>query len=118
MTVLRLERFGEGKKLPFTLKYLSLSSGPSTTHAVRPYGLDVGAVAHIPPIHTHRANLPANIVAMNCRKDAVKDLMYKPGIAPNATSTRLQSYTSNNRLQPWTHWCSASRPRPGSHKTM
>ena len=85
-----LELSGEIDKLPFKVEWANISGGPRTLEAFRGRALDIGAVADIPPLHANWTNLPARIVAVGFRKDAVDHPIYKLGISPGAKIDRLE----------------------------
>ncbi|NUT37593.1 MAG: ABC transporter substrate-binding protein [Hamadaea sp.] len=84
-----IEYSGEAKNLTFEVEWTALSGGPQTLEAFRAKALDIGAVADIPPIHSHWTGIPTRIVASRFRQDPLNHAIYRLGIAPGAGVTTL-----------------------------
>ncbi|WP_290863394.1 ABC transporter substrate-binding protein [Hamadaea sp.] len=84
-----IEFSGEAKNLTFDVEWTSLSGGPQTLEAFRAHALDIGAVADIPPIHSHWTGIPTRIVASRFRQDPLNHPVYRLGIAPGVTVATL-----------------------------
>lgn len=85
-----LELSGEIGKLPFKVEWANIGGGPRTLEAFRARALDIGSVADIPPIHANWTNLPARVVAVAFRKDAIEHPIYQLGISPGAAIDGLE----------------------------
>lgn len=84
-----LEFSGEAEKFTFEVEWANLSGGPQTLEAFRADALDLGAVADIPPIHSHWTGIPTKIVATRFREDPLNHPIYKLGIAPGVAVATL-----------------------------
>lgn len=84
-----LEFSGEAEKFTFEVEWANLSGGPQTLEAFRAKALDVGAVADIPPIHSHWTGIPTKIVAARFRQDPLNHAIYRLGVAPGAAVAGL-----------------------------
>ncbi|WP_241825330.1 hypothetical protein [Micromonospora sp. CB01531] len=84
-----LEFSGEVEKFTFQVEFANISGGPQTLEAFRADALDIGAVADIPPIHSHWTGIPTKIVASKFRQDPLNHAIYKLGIAPGVTVATL-----------------------------
>lgn len=84
-----IEFSGEVEKLTFEVEWANISGGPQTLEAFRAKALDVGAVADIPPIHSHWTGIPTRIVASKFREDPLNHAIYRLGIAPGVKITGL-----------------------------
>ncbi|MEU7842805.1 ABC transporter substrate-binding protein [Micromonospora sp. NPDC049114] len=84
-----LEFSGEVEKFTFRVEFANISGGPQTLEAFRAKALDVGAVADIPPIHSHWTGIPTKIVASKFRKDPLNHAIYQLGVAPGVPVTTL-----------------------------
>lgn len=77
-----IEFSGEADKFTFDVEWANISGGPQTLEAFRADALDIGAVADIPPIHSHWTGIPTRIVASKFRKDPLNHAIYRLGVAP------------------------------------
>ncbi|MEV4481767.1 ABC transporter substrate-binding protein [Micromonospora coxensis] len=84
-----IEFSGEAEKFSFEVQWANISGGPQTLEAFRADALDIGAVADIPPIHSHWTNIPTKIVASRYRQDPLNHAIYRLGIAPGVTVATL-----------------------------
>jgi sulfonate transport system substrate-binding protein len=84
-----IEYSGEIKNLTFEVEWTNLSGGPQTLEAFRAKALDIGAVADIPPIHSHWTGIPTRIVAAKFRQDPLDHAIYRLGIAPGVAVAAL-----------------------------
>lgn len=84
-----IEFSGEAEKLTFEVEWANISGGPQTLEAFRAGALDVGAVADIPPIHSHWTGIPTRIVASKFRHDPLNHAIYRLGIAPGVRVASL-----------------------------
>lgn len=84
-----LEFSGEVEKFTFQVEFANISGGPQTLEAFRADALDIGAVADIPPIHSHWTGIPTKIVASKFRRDPLNHAIYRLGIAPGVTVATL-----------------------------
>jgi sulfonate transport system substrate-binding protein len=84
-----IEFSGEAKNLSFEVEWANISGGPQTLEAFRAHALDVGAVADIPPIHSHWTGIPTRIVASKFRQEPLSHAIYRLGIAPGAAVASL-----------------------------
>ncbi|MEU8207726.1 ABC transporter substrate-binding protein [Micromonospora sp. NPDC049044] len=84
-----IEFSGEAEKLTFEVQWANISGGPQTLEAFRAKALDIGAVADIPPIHSHWTGIPTKIVAAKYRQDPLNHALYRLGVAPGARVATL-----------------------------
>ncbi|MFG1654323.1 ABC transporter substrate-binding protein [Micromonospora sp. NPDC049275] len=84
-----LEYSGEVEKFTFQVEFANISGGPQTLEAFRAKALDIGAVADIPPIHSHWTGIPTKIVASKFRQDPLNHAIYRLGVAPGVAVTTL-----------------------------
>ncbi|WP_405433497.1 ABC transporter substrate-binding protein [Micromonospora sp. NBC_00617] len=84
-----LEFSGEVDKFTFQVEFANISGGPQTLEAFRAKALDVGAVADIPPIHSHWTGIPTKIVASKFRQDPLNHAIYRLGVAPGVAVATL-----------------------------
>jgi sulfonate transport system substrate-binding protein len=84
-----LEFSGEAAKFTFQVEFANISGGPQTLEAFRADALDLGAVADIPPIHSHWTGIPTRIVASKFRQDPLNHAIYRLGVAPGVAVTTL-----------------------------
>ncbi|MET8280559.1 ABC transporter substrate-binding protein [Micromonospora sp. NPDC005174] len=84
-----IEFSGEADTFSFEVEWANISGGPQTLEAFRAKALDVGAVADIPPIHSHWTGIPTKIVASKFRQDPLNHAIYRLGIAPGVTVATL-----------------------------
>ena len=84
-----IEFSGEAEKFTFEVEWANISGGPQTLEAFRAKALDIGAVADIPPIHSHWTNIPTKIVAARFRQDPLSHPIYRLGIAPGVAVATL-----------------------------
>lgn len=84
-----IEFSGEAEKFTFEVEWANISGGPQTLEAFRADALDIGAVADIPPIHSHWTGIPTKIVASRFRQDPLNHAIYRLGIAPGVAVTSL-----------------------------
>lgn len=77
-----IEFAGLADSFTFEVEFTNLSGGPQTLEAFRADALDIGAVADIPPIHSHWTGIPTKIVASKFRQDPLNHAIYRLGIAP------------------------------------
>ncbi|WFF00167.1 ABC transporter substrate-binding protein [Micromonospora sp. WMMD964] len=84
-----IEFSGEADTFSFEVEWANISGGPQTLEAFRAKALDVGAVADIPPIHSHWTGIPTKIVASKFRQNPLDHAIYRLGIAPGVTVATL-----------------------------
>lgn len=84
-----IEFSGEAEKFTFEVEWANISGGPQTLEAFRADALDIGAVADIPPIHSHWTNIPTKIVASRFRQDPLNHAIYRLGVAPGVAVATL-----------------------------
>jgi sulfonate transport system substrate-binding protein len=84
-----IEFSGLAGTLTFEVKWANISGGPQTLEAFRADALDLGAVADIPPIHSHWTGIPTKIVASRFRQDPLNHAIYRLGIAPGVAVAAL-----------------------------
>ncbi|GLH98195.1 ABC transporter substrate-binding protein [Phytohabitans aurantiacus] len=77
-----IEFSGLADSFTFEVEFANLSGGPQTLEAFRAKALDIGAVADIPPIHSHWTGIPTKIVASRFRQDPLNHAIYRLGVAP------------------------------------
>ncbi|HEY8533661.1 MAG TPA: ABC transporter substrate-binding protein [Micromonospora sp.] len=84
-----IEFSGLADTLTFEVEWANMSGGPATLEAFRANALDLGAVADIPPIHSHWVGFPTKIVAAKFRQDPLNHPVYRIAIAPGVRVTSL-----------------------------